>query len=219
MSAAAARLSGEVALLTTNSGKIREFRLLSRPWNIALRDASELALEDVEETGASFEANARIKAHAGMMQSGLACLADDSGFCVAGLDGAPGIYSARWAGRPRDFGRAMRKVHDALHTAHPGFPEQAPVAAGAAWFVSVLCLCRPDGRTHFFRGEIHGRFIWPPRGTKGFGYDPVFLPGGHQRSFGEMSMEEKLSGADGTSGLSHRARAFDRFADALLERR
>jgi len=182
---------GETWVLAShNAGKIKELRDILAPRGIALKSAAELELPEPEETEPTFEGNAALKARAACEATGLVCLADDSGLAVDALDGAPGIYSARWAGEPRDFGRAMQRVHDELGEA----------ADRTARFVSVIALARPDGSISHYRGEVAGTIVWPPRGTGGFGYDPVFCPAGESRTFGEMAPEEKRA-------LSHRARA------------
>ncbi len=192
-----------LVLASHNQGKIAEFEALLDGTGIALVSAASLGLPEPDETADSFAGNARLKAHAAAEAAGLPALADDSGFCVAALDGRPGIHSARWAGRPRDFGAAMRRVH-----AEAGAGLEADPAA---WFVAVLCLAWPDGSDATFEGRIDGRFVWPPRGTGGHGYDPVFVPNGDARSFAEMLESEK-------NAISHRARAFAKFRDACLRR-
>ncbi|CAG0910230.1 unnamed protein product, partial [Cyprideis torosa] len=169
------------------------------------------------EDGTTFEDNAYTKAWAAASATGMVALSDDSGICVEALDGEPGVYTADWAekedGSGRDFMMAMEKVEHAL---------QAQGATTSAqrrgFFCAVLCLCWPDGHAEYFRGEAHGELIWPPRGDSGFGYDPVFLPDGHERTFGQMTSEEKHGWEMGqeTEPLSHRARAFAKLADALL---
>jgi XTP/dITP diphosphohydrolase len=168
-------------------------------------------LPEPEETGTTFEENARIKSLAAATGARLPALADDSGLAIDVLGGEPGIYSARWAGPDKDFVRAMRLVEEKLQAAAATMPE-----ARLARFVAVLSLAFPDGTSEEFRGEVEGTLVWPPRGDRGFGYDPIFLPIGHALTFGEMSAEEK-HGWDGRGeGLSHRARAFARFARARL---
>ena len=179
-------------LASHNAGKIKELRAILEPRGIALKSAADLALPEPEETESTFEGNAALKARAACEATGLVCLADDSGLAVDALDGAPGIYSARWAGEPRDFDRAMQRVHDELG----GNPDRT------ARFVSVIALARPDGSIVHYRGEVTGEIVWPPRGTGGFGYDPVFQPEGESRTFGEMEPAEKQA-------LSHRARALE----------
>jgi XTP/dITP diphosphohydrolase len=162
------------------------------PRGIVLKGAADLALPEPDETESTFEGNAALKARAACEATGLVCLADDSGLAVDALDGAPGIYSARWAGEPRDFARAMQRVNDELGDN----PDRT------ARFVSVIALARPDGRLAHYRGEVTGEIVWPPRGAGGFGYDPVFRPLGETRTFGEMDPAEKQA-------LSHRARALE----------
>jgi XTP/dITP diphosphohydrolase len=196
-----------LVVATHNPGKLREIEDLVRPFGMRVVSAGALNLPEPEETGTTFEENARIKAEAAAAGAGLPALADDSGLAVDALGGEPGIYSARWAGPDKDFSRAMRLVEERLSTAGATTPEKR-----TARFVAVLCLAFPDGSTETWRGEVEGRLVWPPRGTKGFGYDPVFLPDGHERTFGEMSAEEKHGWRGTGEGLSHRARAFARFA-------
>ncbi len=194
-------LSNRLIIATHNDGKIKEINELVRPYRIAATSAGELGLDDPEETGKTFAENAAIKAHAAAGASGLPALADDSGLAVAALDGAPGIYSARWAGDPRDFGAAMAKVKQAL--------QNAGADDFSAKFVCVLCLAWPDGHEEFFTGEVHGTLSFPPRGDQGFGYDPILVPDGFEETFAEMTSAEKRA-------LSHRARAFDKFRTACL---
>ncbi len=204
------RLSGRVVAATHNPGKLREIRELLAPHGIEAVGAAELNLPEPEETGLTFRDNAAIKAEAAARTSGQPALADDSGICVEALGGAPGIYSARWSGGSKDFAAAMARI------------ERELLAKGApkpwrAYFVSALALAWPDGRTEIFEGRVDGDLVFPPRGTAGFGYDPIFRPDGHDRTFGEMSAEEKHGiPADGSLALSHRARAFQTFARACL---
>ena len=204
-----------IVVASHNAGKIREIRDLIGPFGFAARSATDLAFDEPDETGATFEENAAIKALASAKAAGIPALSDDSGLVVDALDGAPGVYTANWAERPdgsRDFAMAMQKVEDALAD------KQAGDAARTARFVSVLCLAWPDEHTEFFRGEVEGKVVWPPRGTQGFGYDPVFQPDGHARTFGEMSAEEKHGWKPGAAeALSHRARAFKRFVETCLK--
>jgi XTP/dITP diphosphohydrolase len=204
------RLTGRLLIATHNSGKLREFDELLQPFGITVLGAAAMDLEEPEETGSTFHDNALLKARAAAQASGLVALSDDSGLCVDALDGAPGIYSARWAGSTKDFDAAMARVESELE-AHG-----APPPWRAA-FVSVLALAWPDGAEETFEGRVDGILVFPPRGTAGFGYDPIFLPDGHDRTFGEMSSEEKHGiPADGSLALSHRARAFQKFARARL---
>lgn len=203
-------LEGKLVIATHNAGKLAEMRELLTPFGITTVSAGELGLPEPEETGASFIANAEIKARAAADHAKTPALADDSGLCVDALDGAPGINSARWAGDSRDFGAAMEKVEQALRAAkaHPPFK---------AHFACVLSLAFPGGRTLNFEGKVFGELVFPPRGRLGFGYDPIFLPEGSVRTFGEMSSEEKHSiPSDGSLALSHRARAFQIFARACF---
>jgi XTP/dITP diphosphohydrolase len=205
-----ARLAGRLVIATHNAGKLREFDELLRPYDLTLVGATALGLEEPEETGSTFRDNALLKARAAARASGLVALADDSGICVEALDGAPGIYSARWAGPTKDFGAAMARVESELKA------RAAPPPWRAA-FVSVLALAWPDGADEAFEGRVDGILVFPPRGTAGFGYDPIFLPDGHDRTFGEMSSEEKHGiPDDGSLALSHRARAFQRLQRARL---
>jgi XTP/dITP diphosphohydrolase len=204
--------AGPLLLASHNAGKLAEFRDLLRPFGVAVVSAAEKHLPEPDETGSSFEENARLKAVAGAQGSGLIALSDDSGICVEALGGDPGIYSARWAGASKDFAQAMRNVEEKLQAAGATTPEKR-----RAFFVCVLSLARPDGTTREFRGEVHGHIVWPPRGDLGFGYDPFFLPDGETRTFGEMSAEEKHGWQPGQGhALSHRARAFKLFAEAAL---
>jgi XTP/dITP diphosphohydrolase len=207
------QLKGKLVLATHNAGKLAEMRELLAPFGVVAVAAAELGLPDPEETGADFITNAVIKARAAAERAKIPALADDSGLCVAALDDAPGINSARWAGTPRDFGTAMKKVEHALRAANA----RAPIKAH---FVSVLALAFPDGEVQSFEGKVFGELVFPPRGNLGFGYDPIFLPDGFSRTFGEMTRQEKHGfPADGSPALSHRARAFQAFARAYLANR
>ena len=197
---------GKLVLATHNKGKLAEIVDLMRPFGVEVASAAALGLPEPEETGTSFEANASLKAAAAALASGLPALADDSGLVVPALGGEPGIYSARWAGPNRDFSAAMAEVERRL----------AGKSDRRAHFVAVLALAWPDGHIEVFRGEVHGTLVWPPRGDKGFGYDPIFLPDGHARTFGEMPSEEKHGLPPKGRGLSHRARAFLKLAEACL---
>ncbi len=192
-----------LVIASHNSGKVAEIAALIRPIGVEAVSAGELGLAEPEETGETFEENAAIKAVAAAGASGLPALADDSGLAIDALGGEPGIYSARWAGPDKDFARAMRLVEERLQQAGATSPEQR-----RARFVAVLCLARPDGELLTWRGEITGELVWPPRGEKGFGYDPIFRPEGHDRTFGEMEAGEKHGWRPGMTPLSHRARAF-----------
>ena len=203
------KLSGRVVIATHNPGKLKEIADLLAPYGIEAISAGELTLVAPTETGATFVENARIKARAAACAAGLPALADDSGLAVAALGGAPGVHSARWAGKDKDFARAMRLVEEKLANA------KTPEARRAA-FVAALCLAWPDGQEECFEGRVEGTLVWPPRGTEGFGYDPMFLPDGFERTFGEMSAEEKHGLPPHGRGLSHRARAFLKLAEACL---
>ena len=198
-----------------NAGKIREIRDLIGPLGFEAKSAADLNFVEPDETGTTFEENATIKALASAKASGLPALSDDSGLAIDALDGAPGVYTANWAEREdgsRDFAMAMQKVEDALNDKGAVAPEKR-----TARFVSVLCLAWPDGHVELFRGEVEGHVVWPPRGDKGFGYDPVFQPLGHDTTFGEMSADEKHGWKPGDAeALSHRARAFKIFAETCL---
>ena len=207
-------LTGRVVIATHNSGKLAEMRELLAPFQIEAISAGEMGLDEPEETGTSFSENARIKACAAALASGLPAFADDSGLVVEALDGAPGIHSARWAGPDRNFSRAMGEIENKLRAQGATTPESRK-----AHFVSTLCLAWPDGHVEEFEGRVDGTLVWPPRGDRGFGYDPMFLPDGHSRTFGEMSSEEKHSLPPRGKGLSHRARAFLKLAEACLERK
>jgi len=186
------RFAGDrLVIASHNAGKIGEISALLRPFGVAIVSAAALGLPEPEETGASFEENAALKAVAAARGSSLPALADDSGLVVPALGGDPGIYSARWAGATRDFAQAMQRVEEKL----------AGKADRRAFFVAVLALAWPDGHVESFRGEAHGSLVWPPRGTRGFGYDPVFLPEGATLTFGEMEPDRKHR-------ISHRAEAF-----------
>jgi XTP/dITP diphosphohydrolase len=205
------RIAGRLVIATHNPGKLREMRELLAPHGIDALPAGELGLGEPDETGSSFRANARIKATTAATASGLPAFADDSGLAVDALDGAPGIQSARWAGADKDFGRAMRMVEDELRARGATAPAQRQ-----AHFVCALCIAWPDGHIEEFAATVDGTLVWPPRGDRGFGYDPMFLPDGHSRTFGEMSAEEKHGLPPRGLGLSHRARAFRELAQACL---
>ncbi|ASY54969.1 RdgB/HAM1 family non-canonical purine NTP pyrophosphatase [Sinorhizobium sp. CCBAU 05631] len=198
-----------------NAGKIREIRDLIGPLGFEARSAADLNFIEPDETGTTFEENATIKALASAKASGLPALSDDSGLAIDALGGAPGVYTANWAERDdgsRDFAMAMEKVEKELREKGATEPGER-----TARFVSVLCLAWPDGHVELFRGEVEGYVVWPPRGTSGFGYDPVFQPKGYATTFGEMSAEEKHGWKPGDAdALSHRARAFKLFAETCL---
>jgi XTP/dITP diphosphohydrolase len=208
------RISGRLVIATHNPGKLAEMRDLLSPYGIGAVAAGELGLAEPEETGTSFGANARIKATAAATASGLPAFADDSGLAVDALGGEPGIHSARWAGPDRNFPRAMQTIEDKLRERGAITPDQRK-----AHFVSALCVAWPDGHLEAFEGRVDGTLVWPPRGTLGFGYDPMFLPDGHARTFGEMPSAEKHGLPPHGKGLSHRARAFVALAQACLRAR
>jgi XTP/dITP diphosphohydrolase len=205
------RIGGRLVIATHNLGKLKEMRELLAPHGIAALSVRELGVAEPEETGASFHDNARIKAQAAAAATTLPAFADDSGLMVDALDGAPGIHSARWAGSDRNFARAMERVEAELIARGARDPEMR-----RAHFVSALCVAWPDGHVEDFEGRVDGTLVWPPRGTRGFGYDPMFLPDSHDRTFGEMSAEEKHGLPPRGQGLSHRARAFLKLAEACL---
>lgn len=187
---------------THNKGKLAEMADLLRPYGLDCVSAGSLGVVEPDETGTTFESNAALKARHTAAATGLPSLADDSGLCVGALDGDPGVYTANWAGPKRDWARAMRMVEAALDGA----------ADRSAKFVSVLALARPDGDVETFRGEVEGTLAWPPRGQRGFGYDPMFVPQGHAVTFGEMDPALKHA-------ISHRAVAFAKFRAACLTAR
>jgi len=189
-----------------NPGKVREIEALLAPYDIEAVSAASLGLDEPEETGETFAQNAELKARAAARASGLPALADDSGLEVAALEGAPGVYSARWAGPGKNFSFAMKRLENALQQAGAFTP-----GTRRANFTCALTLAWPDGRCETFEGKVYGTIVWPPRGEKGFGYDPVFLPEGAMQTFGEMEPQAKHA-------ISHRARAFERFVAACLER-
>ncbi|MGE0418483.1 MAG: RdgB/HAM1 family non-canonical purine NTP pyrophosphatase [Acetobacteraceae bacterium] len=193
--AAGARL----VLASHNKGKLREIEDLLRPFGVEVVSAGAVGLPEPEENAPDFVGNARIKALAAATASGLPALSDDSGFCVAALGGEPGVLSARWAGPSKDFGMAMAEVHRRMGAA----------VDRRAWFVAALCLAWPDGHTETFQGRVDGTVVWPPRGTRGFGYDPMFLPAGTEATFGEMEPDAKHA-------VSHRARAFAQLTAACF---
>ncbi|CAX22128.1 MAG: RdgB/HAM1 family non-canonical purine NTP pyrophosphatase [Methylorubrum extorquens] len=203
-------LSGKVVIATHNAGKLVEMRELLAPFGVEAVSAGELGLPEPDETGTMFAENAAIKAHAAAKASGLPAFADDSGLCVDALDGAPGLFSARWAGPDKDFSGAMARIAAEL--------DKRGATDRRAHFVSALVLAWPDGHTELFEGRVFGDLV-APRGSLGFGYDPMFRPEGMDRTFGEISSEEK-HGVDWQSGnaLSHRARAFVLLAQACLRR-
>ncbi|TMJ71469.1 MAG: RdgB/HAM1 family non-canonical purine NTP pyrophosphatase [Alphaproteobacteria bacterium] len=212
--AAHRQIAGRLVIATRNPGKLKEMRELLVPFGIDAVSAAELGLDEPAESGATFKANARIKACAAAASSGLPAFADDSGLAVDALGGEPGIYSARWAGPEKDFRRAMQAVEERLRERGAQAPDQRK-----AQFVCALCLAWPDAHVEGFDAAVHGTLVWPPRGDKGFGYDPMFLPDGHTRTFGEMTNAEKHGLPPAGKGLSHRARAFLKLAEACLAKR
>ena len=205
------QLTGSVVIATHNPGKLAEMRELLSPYGIAAQSASELNLAEPEETGTTFAANARIKAMAAATATERAAFADDSGLVIETLDGEPGIHSARWAGPNKDFRGAMNRIQTLLIERGATTPEQR-----RAHFIAALCLAWPDGHVEEFEGRVDGHIVWPPRGEAGFGYDPLFLPDDYDRTFGEMTALEKHGLPPLGLGLSHRARAFVKLAQACL---
>jgi XTP/dITP diphosphohydrolase len=195
---------GKLVIASHNEGKVREIGALLAPYGIETVSAASLGIPEPEETGTSFAANAELKARFSADLSGFVALADDSGLCVDALNGDPGVYTANWAETPtgRDWGLAMQKVEDALQA-------KGPEAGRDAHFVCVLSLCWPDGHVESFEGRVEGRLAWPPRGTIGFGYDPVFVPNGYDNSFAELDPAVKHR-------ISHRADAFHKLAEAVF---
>jgi len=206
-------LTGPIIIATHNPGKLAEMRDLLAPYGIAAQSAGELKLAEPEETGTSFAQNARIKAMAAAKATGKPAFADDSGLVVDALGGEPGIHSARWAGPDKDFRFAMNRIQTLLMERGAKKPEQR-----RAHFIAALCLAWPDGHVEEFEGRVDGVAVWPPRGDAGFGYDPLFRPDGFDRTFGQMSAQEKHGLPPDGKGLSHRARAFVMLADACLRK-
>jgi XTP/dITP diphosphohydrolase len=204
-------LIGPVVIATHNPGKLKELRDLLAPYGIATQSAGDLGLPEPQETGKTFAANARIKALAAARASNKAAFADDSGLVVEMLGGEPGIHSARWAGPEKDFRVAMNRIQTLLIERGAKMPE-----GRRAHFIAALCVAWPDGHVEEFEGRVDGVAVWPPRGDQGFGYDPIFKPDGFDRTFGEMSAEEKHGLPPQGQGLSHRARAFMKLAEACL---
>ena len=192
----------KLVVASHNQGKVREIRELLAPYGLEVVSAGDLNLPEPEETGKTFIANAEIKALAAAKASNLPALADDSGYAVDALEGEPGIYSARWAGPNKDFKTAMERVEIRLQSEGAKTPEER-----RAHFICALTLAWPDGHMESFEGIVSGTSVWPPRGDKGFGYDPIFQPDGMDKTFAEITPEEKHGLGDG-KGLSHRARAF-----------
>ncbi|HVI28830.1 RdgB/HAM1 family non-canonical purine NTP pyrophosphatase [Hansschlegelia sp.] len=208
-------LGPRLVIATHNAGKLREFRELLEPFGLELVSAGELGLPEPDETGTTYAENAHIKAEAAAAASDLPALADDSGLAVQALWGAPGIFSARWAGPDKDFAAAMQRVEEDLQDRGATAAEDRRGA-----FVAALCLAWPSGEAIAVEGSVSGEIVWPPRGNLGFGYDPIFRPDGHERTFGEMTADEKHSvtwdHSGRGSGLSHRARAFGELMAALF---
>jgi XTP/dITP diphosphohydrolase len=193
------RRGDRLVVASHNPGKVREIDELVAPYGLCTIGAAELNLPEPEETGSTFAENALLKAKAAASASRLPALSDDSGLCVAALNGAPGIHSARWAGPRRDFFEAMKRVERELG----GNPDKR------AFFVCVLALALPDGAAETFEGRVYGTLTFPPRGERGFGYDPIFIPEGQRFTFGEMDPAKKHA-------MSHRARAFGEFVAKVL---
>ena len=189
----------QLIIASHNQGKVKEIGDLLRAYNVETISASSLGLEEPEETGETFSANAELKARLAAKVTKLPALADDSGLVVPALKGDPGIYSARWAGPEKDFDKAMRLVEDRLKNSSDRH----------AYFVAALALCRPDGHSEIFTGRIYGTLVWPKRGALGFGYDPMFLPEGGTKTFGEMEPALKHS-------ISHRSKAFGKLTRACF---
>ncbi len=209
------RRGDRLVLATHNAGKLAEFKELLAPFGLDLVSAGELGLPEPVETGTTFIENARIKAHAAAAAANNLALADDSGLSVDAIGGKPGVYTADWAGSSahggRDYMVGMRRVEDALQGVGASTPGERRGS-----FNATLCLAHPDGREVIYEGKAEGTLVWPPRGDKGFGFDPVFMPDGYDITFGEMPSEAKHSWAPGKVGLSHRARAFAKFGDDAL---
>ncbi len=196
---------GRVVVASHNEGKVRELRVLLEPYGLELVSAKELDLPEPEETGTTFFFNAELKAMSAADLSGLPAIADDSGICVEALNGDPGVFTANWAETPngREWMLAMSRVQERLEALGPN-------VSRAAYFACVLCVAWPDGHVESFEGRAEGALVWPPRGERGFGYDPVFVPQGYDQSFGEMDPAEKHR-------ISHRAVAFAKLKAALLQ--
>jgi XTP/dITP diphosphohydrolase len=206
------RIAGKLVIATHNPGKLAEMTELLAPHGVRAISAGALGLGEPEETGGSFGANARIKAIAAATAARLPAFADDSGLAVEALDGAPGIFSARWAGETKDFTAAMTRIERLLQERGAKLPAQRK-----AYFVSALCVAWPDGHLEEVEARAGGTLVWPPRGSAGFGYDPMFMPDGHDRTFGEMTSIEKHGLPPLGLGLSHRARAFVKLAEICLD--
>ncbi|WP_102829898.1 RdgB/HAM1 family non-canonical purine NTP pyrophosphatase [Bartonella bovis] len=202
----------KLVIATHNTGKLHEINTLIAPFGLTTLSAKELSLPEPKETGTTFEENAYIKAFAAAKTTQLPALSDDSGLEIDALGGAPGVYTADWAIQPngtRNFLKAMQKIEDELQKI--GALEKSQRKCR---FISVICVAWPDGYADYFHGSIEGTFIWPPRGDKGFGFDPIFLPDGYENTFGEMSTEQKHGWKlNDKTPLSHRSRAFKLFVE------
>lgn len=207
------RIVGRLVIATHNPGKLAEMRELLAPYGVDAVSARDLGLAEPVESGTSFRANAQIKATSAASAAGVPAFADDSGLVVDELDGAPGIHSARWAGPDKNFFRAMERIDQLLGARGATSPDRR-----RAHFVSALCIAWPNGHLEEFEGRVDGTLVSPPRGNKGFGYDPMFLPDGFCLTFGEMTAEQKNGLPPHGLGLSHRARAFLKLAKACLEK-
>jgi len=207
------QITGKLVIATHNPGKLAEMRELLAPHGVEAVSAGELGLGEAEESGKTFEANARIKAVAAAQAAKLPAFADDSGLVVDALDGAPGIYSARWAGPNKNFNEAMARIERLLQERGATAPDKRK-----AHFVSALCVAWPDDHLEEVEARADGTLVWPPRGGAGFGYDPMFMPDGFDRTFGEMTSVEKHGLPPLGLGLSHRARAFVKLAEICLDR-
>jgi XTP/dITP diphosphohydrolase len=206
------RIAGRLVIATHNPGKLAEMRELLAPHGVTAVSAGELGLAEPEETGETFQANAYLKAVAAAEAAQLPAFADDSGIVVDALGGAPGIFSARWAGPSKDFSVAMARIERLLQERGATTPGQRK-----AHFVSALCVAWPDGHVEEVEARTDGTLVWPPRGSQGFGYDPMFMPDGFDRTFGEMTSVEKHGLPPLGFGLSHRARAFVKLAEICLD--
>ncbi|WP_455480211.1 RdgB/HAM1 family non-canonical purine NTP pyrophosphatase [Bartonella sp. B23] len=207
----------KLIIATHNTSKLHEISTLIASFGLKIKSAKELELPEPKETGTTFEENAYIKAFAAAKNTGLPALSDDSGLEVDALDGAPGVYTADFALQPdgtRNYLKAMQKIEDELQRIKAYEKKQRK-----ARFISVICIAWPDAHADYFRGCVEGTFIWPPRGDKGFGFDPIFLPDGYENTFGEMTTKQKHGWKlNGKTPLSHRARAFKLLAENLLVR-
>lgn len=194
----------KLVVASHNRGKLKEIDDLLKPFGVETVMAADLGLPEPEETENTFEGNARLKSEHAAKASGLAAISDDSGLCVDSLHGDPGVYSARWAGPSKDFALAMRNIEEKLQAVGATAPDKRK-----AHFISALAVTWPDGETRCYEGRVDGTLVWPPRGTRGFGYDPMFLPEGATQTFGEMEPAAKHA-------VSHRARAFKKLVDDLF---